>query len=339
MKKSTNKGITLIALVITIIVLLILAGVSIATLTGQNGVLTKAENAKTATKEETAKEEVKLAWAAITSDYYEGKKGSKKSNYYTQENLNQELKETGKITEFNYQEEGTTTLVYVKKDGEYNMQITTKGEIIIHENEKTGTITNLKKGDYIKLIDKKGIERTCVVLYDANSSNGIQVVTLDDVDKVALGNETSFEKAKDSWDNAVTILNNKAKEYVNESWGSNARCVGSMQNSSETTELTATKSINRLVTVNYDNNYEKDYEILQELGISDCISSYWLGSKFVVEDLEGDARYWYGMYFVVSDGSLPFEGDATFCSEYYNSNLRSPTFSICEKGLRVVFSH
>lgn len=42
----TNKGITLIALVITIIVLLILAAVSIATLTGENGVLTKADIAR-----------------------------------------------------------------------------------------------------------------------------------------------------------------------------------------------------------------------------------------------------------------------------------------------------
>ena len=41
-----KKGITLIALVITIIVLLILAGVSIAMLTGQNGILTQANNAK-----------------------------------------------------------------------------------------------------------------------------------------------------------------------------------------------------------------------------------------------------------------------------------------------------
>ena len=41
-----NKGITLIALVITIIVLLILAGVSIAMLTGENGILTKANEAK-----------------------------------------------------------------------------------------------------------------------------------------------------------------------------------------------------------------------------------------------------------------------------------------------------
>ena len=43
---KNNKGITLIALVITIIVLLILAGVSIAMLTGSNGVLTRATEAK-----------------------------------------------------------------------------------------------------------------------------------------------------------------------------------------------------------------------------------------------------------------------------------------------------
>ena len=39
--KQKNNGITLIALVITIIVLLILAGVTIATLTGDNGILTR----------------------------------------------------------------------------------------------------------------------------------------------------------------------------------------------------------------------------------------------------------------------------------------------------------
>ena len=42
---KNNKGITLIALVITIIVLLILAGVSIAMLTGENGILNQASKA------------------------------------------------------------------------------------------------------------------------------------------------------------------------------------------------------------------------------------------------------------------------------------------------------
>ena len=55
-----NKGITLIALVITIIVLLILAGVSIAMLTGQNGILTQAQNASTQTEIAEAKEKAQM---------------------------------------------------------------------------------------------------------------------------------------------------------------------------------------------------------------------------------------------------------------------------------------
>ena len=58
-----QRGITLIALVITIIVLLILAGVSIAMLTGQNGILTQAQNAKEET-EQAAQDE-----ADILDDY------------------------------------------------------------------------------------------------------------------------------------------------------------------------------------------------------------------------------------------------------------------------------
>ena len=38
---KTNEGITLIALVITIVVLLILAGVTISTLIGENGIITR----------------------------------------------------------------------------------------------------------------------------------------------------------------------------------------------------------------------------------------------------------------------------------------------------------
>ena len=56
-----NKGITLIALVITIIVLLILAGVSIAMLTGQNGILNQATNAKEDTAEAEAADRINMA--------------------------------------------------------------------------------------------------------------------------------------------------------------------------------------------------------------------------------------------------------------------------------------
>ena len=63
MKKilKERKGITLIALVITIIVLLILAGVSIAMLTGENGILKQASNAQIKTKQAEVEEMVSLA--------------------------------------------------------------------------------------------------------------------------------------------------------------------------------------------------------------------------------------------------------------------------------------
>ena len=67
-QKEAQKGITLIALVITIIVLLILAGVSIAMLTGQNGILTQAQNAKTTTANKSAEEKVKLAVMGARAD-------------------------------------------------------------------------------------------------------------------------------------------------------------------------------------------------------------------------------------------------------------------------------
>ena len=61
-----EKGITLIALVITIIVLLILAGVSIATLTGPNGLITRANQAKEAT-EQAEKDELAMLQAVEDS--------------------------------------------------------------------------------------------------------------------------------------------------------------------------------------------------------------------------------------------------------------------------------
>ena len=68
--KETKKsqGITLIALVITIIVLLILAGVSIATLTGNNGILTQAGEAKEKTIIGKEKEQIGTAYNAAIAN-------------------------------------------------------------------------------------------------------------------------------------------------------------------------------------------------------------------------------------------------------------------------------
>ncbi len=66
--KENSKGITLIALVITIIVLLILAGVSISMLTGDNGILSQATEAKKANIRGQEKEQIKLAMQSLKMD-------------------------------------------------------------------------------------------------------------------------------------------------------------------------------------------------------------------------------------------------------------------------------
>ena len=59
-KIKSTKGITLISLMVTIIILLILAGVSIDTLTGNNGLLNRAKDAKIATEIAGIKEKIQI---------------------------------------------------------------------------------------------------------------------------------------------------------------------------------------------------------------------------------------------------------------------------------------
>lgn len=67
---KNQKGITLVALVITIIVLLILAGVSISLVVGNNGVLTQASNSVVVNKAAAARQSLLMAQAAVETYHY-----------------------------------------------------------------------------------------------------------------------------------------------------------------------------------------------------------------------------------------------------------------------------
>lgn len=114
-----EKGITLIALVITIVVLLILAGVSIATLTGNNGLLTKANESKTKTEEAQEKEGVGLA--VISSQMKDVS-----SLEITKENLEKDLK-----TQFGTNEEFTIT---DNGDGSFTIKFDNTGRMYYVES-------------------------------------------------------------------------------------------------------------------------------------------------------------------------------------------------------------
>ena len=87
--KTRENGITLIALVITIIVLLLLAGVAIATLTGENGLITRAKQAKKTQIEAEIKESLILA----VQDLQVEKVGDATLDDITQEWIDEKLSE------------------------------------------------------------------------------------------------------------------------------------------------------------------------------------------------------------------------------------------------------
>ena len=135
-KGRREKGITLIALVITIIVLLILAGVTIATLTGDNGILTKANEAKTRTNEKDEEEQIEIGY----TEYLMADQTGEKVNFEVSE-----ATVTGK--------EGDWIIKFDKTEKEYYFD----GETItkVTWKQKGDTITNietkqtLKVGDYV----------------------------------------------------------------------------------------------------------------------------------------------------------------------------------------------
>ena len=66
--KRNERGVTLIALVVTIVVLLILAGTAIAMLSGDDGIMTNAQRSQAANTEGEIREKIKMAYNAVKTE-------------------------------------------------------------------------------------------------------------------------------------------------------------------------------------------------------------------------------------------------------------------------------
>ncbi len=249
-----NKGITLIALVITIIVLLILAGISIATLTGDEGILTKTTDARKAQDNGTEKDEIGLAYNAAKLD--------SKGKAIEAEKLQEELRKydsgaTVVVEGENFKVTFTNGNTYtVKKDGtiegptntQENSQVEGKLAKEVLKTNESGT-EDYEKSPYVEY---NGI--TCRVLYN-DETHGLQIISADNVENVKLGYEDDMVEAADfDWNNEddiftfeegstleqfkhaaasynelVDTLNKKAKEHMlgTDKVVTDARCFGS----------------------------------------------------------------------------------------------------------------
>ena len=119
---ENKRGITLIALIITIIVLLILAGVTINVVVGDNGVLSNAQKAKAATELASEKELIEMA---IVSSYTQASNYTKIGSSELRNELDKQLEEyifnenadgsfTIKIENREYQISDTGTTIYIE---------------------------------------------------------------------------------------------------------------------------------------------------------------------------------------------------------------------------------
>lgn len=186
MKK--NNGITLIALAITIVILVILVGVTIAALSGDNGLLLKASESKEKTAKTVAKEKVQIEVSASFDNNGNLNMGLLNKNLENIQGI-QGLQ----ITKFP---------ATVKVDG-YSLVIDDKGNVALEEKyefengtiEGTGTVktdSTASGGKYMYLMSKEDVITLEVnvekagaygikICYNANYGNKVQRLKINDI--------------------------------------------------------------------------------------------------------------------------------------------------------------
>ena len=222
-------------------------------------------------------------------------------------------------------DEGSYTNSFTENPEELTLSASTAGTYYLHvltkdiAGNKVETISDaitVKKpaenvnelvvGDWVRYEDGTGVSRDCVVLYDSSSSYGVEIITMDTVEDVELGNGTGssqsnttyFNTATNSYNNAISTLNAKASAYNNSTYSTRARCVGSVPNNpSQDNAGYYTRSDSWFSSYNgkfknTDTNYETDYNQMKTLGIHDIDKTYWLASRSVTP-------VWDGSYFYV----------------------------------------
>ena len=150
------------------------------------------------------------------------------------------------------------------------------------------TIENvLTAGDWVRYEDGTGVTRDCVVLYDSSSEYGVEIITMETVEDVTLGNSSNFNTSMNSYNSAISTLNNATSKYINTTYVDSARSVGSdPSNPTSDNPGYFTSSYSYMSSYNgkfknADTNYETDDEQMGTLGIQDIDEEYWLASRYV----------------------------------------------------------
>ncbi len=284
--RKTSAGITLIALVVTIIVLLILAGISISMLSGDNSILQKATDAKTNTEKANEKEQIQME--VLGSFNKNGNLEIETVNSNIKKNISGVT--TDDATEFPLIVTYTSTGNSYTVDGNGNV---TKAVIYPLVD------STLKEGDYVIYNNDR-----YRVLYDKDSKyNWVEIISVNSLQNVILGkNDTtsgangalgSNIRAMWSYNNAITTLNNIAQGFLNLDYADRARCVGSdPENMNNEGQWRGSYGMR-----DGDNNDNSDTSKLNEIGAmsmdADNENGFWFASRSSVDGQRGLDIYAY----------------------------------------------
>lgn len=140
--KNNEKGITLVALVITIIVLLILAGVTIMALSGDNGILNRASQSKVSTNIANVKDAFSTVAAEGITEYYNSKYVA--GNNTAEDSIGKTVAQKIHSSSLSSSYCAQTTLETVDSEGAYTIQTNVKdadGAALTATIDKDGKIT------------------------------------------------------------------------------------------------------------------------------------------------------------------------------------------------------
>ena len=204
--KKNEKGITLIALVISIIVMLVLAGVSLNATIGDNGIITRAQESKLKKEEADVETEILSGVAAVDTEYYEkvsADSGVTINNIYNISSLSKYVK--GKINGFKYNKNGTSIVYYTNEMGSYTVKFDKDGNaqtykgIYVEKNQTTSI--KMDKDDRITL--STDIPN---IVWAVVSGDDIGEVNPTTGEVIKKGNGTIIIKGADTNGNEVTII-------------------------------------------------------------------------------------------------------------------------------------
>ena len=186
-RKYENKGITLIALVITIIVLLILAGISISMLAGQNSILSRAGEAKSNTERKTV---IESAQIDIVGQQAENKSNEIEKNQL-QSILNKYFQNVPNMSEMDREEIVSKELNTLPKYGDYTIEVSEifngyfKGE-----TEKLKLAEQITSNNYGNSTDYTvtvgGVELSSWKIFYKDNSNNVFLIYSDYLPSEAL---------------------------------------------------------------------------------------------------------------------------------------------------------